>query len=170
MHTTRILPAAFALLVAAFVAACSPQSSEKSAGKKGGHAHVAPHGGTLVEIGDHQFNVEFVHNEENGTLSAYTLDAHAENFLRTAMTSFDVIISAGGESRTVTFKPVANTASGETVGDTSQYDATAPWLKDKHAFAGIIGKIDFRGTVFTDVPFRFTEKKDGDHDHDHEKH
>jgi len=157
------------ITAAAILAGCSNEAAhhdEKNAKK--GHGHVAPHGGTLVEIGAHQFNVEFVHDEESGKLSAYTLDAHAENFLRTAMASFDVVISAGGEVRTVTFTPVGNVSTGEKAGDTSQYDATDAWLKDKHAFAGIIGKIDFRGTVFTDVPFRFSEKED--EDHDHEKH
>ena len=163
---TRSLLLTGVLLAAAVLAGCSKSATTETAKKN--YGHVAPHGGVHVEIGDHQFNVEFVHDEETGKLSAYTLDAHAENFLRTAMTAFDVVVSAGGEVRTVSFKPVANTASGETVGDTSQYDATDPWLKDKHAFAGIIGKIDFRGTVFTDVPFRFTEAKDDDHDH--EKH
>jgi hypothetical protein len=163
---TRSLLLTGVLLAATFLAGCSKPAATETAKKN--HGHVAPHGGVLVEIGEHQFNVEFVHDEESGKLSAYTLDAHAENFLRTAMASFDVFISAGGETRTISFKPVANAASGETVGDTSQYDATDPWLKDKHAFAGIIGKIDFRGTVFTDVPFRFTEAKDDDHDH--EKH
>jgi hypothetical protein len=114
---TRSLLLTGVLLAAAVLAGCSKSATTETAKKN--HGHVAPHGGVLVEIGDHQFNVEFVHDEETGKLSAYTLDAHAENFLRTAMTAFDVVVSAGGEVRTVSFKPVANTASGETVGDTS---------------------------------------------------
>lgn len=159
------LPLTAFLLAAATLAGCSKQTASNEPAKKN-HGHVAPHGGTLVEIGQHQFNVEFVHDEESGRLSAYTLDAHAENFLRTAMASFDVVIGAGGAIRTVTFKPVANASTGEKAGDTSQYDATDEWLKDKHAFAGIITRLDFRGAVFTDVPFRFAEDNDP---HDHEK-
>lgn len=171
MKNQYVSSTALVLFLAAALAACSPQTSEKPAEKKGGHVHVAPHGGTLVEIGAHQFNLEFVHDEESGKLSAYTLDGHAEHFTRTAMESFDAVISAGGEVRTVTFRPVANLASGETVGDTSQYEATDPWLKDKHAFTGIVVRVDFKGAVFTDIPFRFSEHdEDHDHEHGHEKH
>lgn len=169
MKNYRTSSAALLLFLVAALAACSPHTSEKPAAKKGGHVHVAPHGGLLVEVGEHQFNLEFVHDEASGRLSVYTLDAHAENFTRTSMSSFEVVISAGGEVRTVTFLPVASPASGETVGDTSQYDATDPWLKDKHAFAAIVPKIDLKGTMFTDILFRFSEDDD-DHDHEHENH
>jgi hypothetical protein len=55
----------------------------KSAGgevHRHGHVHTAPHGGLLVEVGDHQFNVELVIDREIGRIAAYVLDGHAENF------------------------------------------------------------------------------------------
>jgi hypothetical protein len=117
------------------------------------HHHTAPHGGLLVEVGSHQFNVELLHDAATGMLTLYMLDAHAENFVRTAMKSIDVTLHAGGQIRSLTLKPVANPATGETVGATSQYEAQADWLKTTEKFSGIITDLDFNGTQFSGLPF-----------------
>ena len=49
--------------------------------------HIAPHGGTLVELGDHEFNLEFVHEEDTGSLGIYVLGPHAEKYLRISQPS-----------------------------------------------------------------------------------
>jgi predicted small lipoprotein YifL len=127
-----------------------------------GHAHTAPHGGTLVEVGAHQFNVELVHDAASGTLSLYTLDAHAEDFVRTAMPAVELAVQAGGAARTLTLRPVANAATGETVGATAQYDGQAGWLKNTPGFTGEIRHLDFNGTVFTSIAFTFSTAHDND--------
>ena len=122
---------------------------ESSAG--GGHVHQAPHGGTLVEVGQHAYNVELVRDATAGKLTAYILDGHAENFIRIAAPSFELVAITGGERKPLTMKAVANTTTGETVGDTSQFEAQADWLKSIGEFPGMITSIDIKGTPFTNV-------------------
>ena len=117
----------------------------------GGHVHHAPHGGTLVELGEHAYNVELVRDSAAGKLTAYVLDGHAENFVRIAATSFELIAITGGEKKPLTMRAVANPATGETVGDTSQFEAQADWLKNVAEFPGSITSLEIRGSKFNNV-------------------
>ena len=124
------------------------------------HAHTAPHGGTLVELGEHAFNLEFVRNAAAGKLTAYLLDGHAENFIRIYAASFEVVIKGGTVPRTLTFKSVANTATGEMVGDTSQFEAQADWLKTTATFDAMLTSLEIRGTTFSAVAFNFPKGRE----------
>ena len=141
-----LLSALAALLVLTFAGCSRPESSSG-----GGHTHRAPHGGTLVEIGQHAYNLELVRDAATGKLTAYVLDGHAENFIRVTIPSFELIAITGGERKPLTMRAVANTATGETVGDTSQFEAQADWLKNTAEFPGLIPSIDIRGTKFDNV-------------------
>ena len=134
-----------------FVSGCAKHDHEKTSG--GGHAHTAPHGGTLVELGEHAYNVELVRDAEAGKLVAYVLDGHAENFIRIAAPSIEVVAYAGGQRRVLTLAATANVATGETVGSTSQFEAQADWLKTIGEFNGEIGAFDIRGTKFGPAAF-----------------
>ncbi len=139
-------------LVTVFLASGCGQRSGGGA-SPGGHVHAAPHGGMLVEVGEHAYNVELVRNADEGKLTAYLLDGHAENFVRIAAPSFDLVIITGGERKPLTLRAVANPATGETVGNTSQFEAQADWLKKSGEFPGTITALDIRGTIFRDVAF-----------------
>lgn len=141
-------------------------AAKASAGASHAHAHVAPHGGTLVEVGEHQFNLEFLFDESRGVLQAWFLDAHAENFVRVAVPSFEVTATSGGKSYTLAFAPVANAVTGEAVGDTAQFEAPAAWLRDAKAFDGVVKAITVRGVAFSGIAFDFPTNHD---DHDHAK-
>jgi len=117
------------------------------------HHHIAPHGGLLVEVGSHQFNLELLHETATGKLTLYMLDAHAEHFVRIAMRSIDVTVHAGNQIRSLTLKPVANPATGETVGATSQFEAQADWLQTVGEISGIITDLDINGVKFSGIPF-----------------
>ncbi len=121
------------------------------------HAHVAPHGGTLVEIGEHQFNVEFVRDATEGRLTAYIMDGHAENFVRLPIRGFAVVATVGGRRESLPMAAVGNPMTGETVGDTSEFAAWADWLKTTGEFSAVIPALDVRGTTFTDVTFEFSK-------------
>lgn len=121
-----------------------------------GHVHVAPHGGTLVELGDHQYNLEFVHDPAQGTLTVYVLGGHAENFVRVSQSTLELSIVTASGPRPLTLKAVGNTATGETPGDTSQFEASADWLKTAGPIAGSVGRVEVRGTAFTSVAFSVT--------------
>jgi len=118
------------------------------------HSHEAPHGGAAVVLGDEAFHLEFVRDAEAGTLSAYVLDGHMENFLRVTNTGITIQIKDG---EALELAATANTATGETVGDTSQFQARAEWLLTTSNFAAVIPAIDIRGTTFTNVAFTFPE-------------
>lgn len=123
------------------------------------HVHVAPHGGTLVELGDHAANLEFVRDASAGKLTAYILDGHAENFLRIPSVGFQLVAQIQGRSETVSFKPVANPATGEKVGDTSQFEAQAEWIKSTPAFEGTVPELIVKAHTFKDIKVQFTSSK-----------
>lgn len=118
------------------------------------HAHTAPHGGTLVELGDHAYSLELVRDSATGKLTAYILDGHAENFIRISARSFAVNFTVGVETRGLLLQAVANPATGETVGDTSQFEAQADWLRSATGFDAVIPSVEIRGTKFANVAVR----------------
>jgi hypothetical protein len=79
------------------------------------------------------------------------LDGHAENFIRITAPAIELVAIAGGEKRPLTLRAVANSATGETVGDTSQFEAQADWLKNTGDFPGEIPAVEIRGTRFQNV-------------------
>lgn len=143
----------FAVICLLLFAGCGGESTPPADSHQA-HAHVAPHGGTLVQIGEHQFNIEFVVGPD-GLLNAYVLDGHAEDFVRIQAASFTVVATVGGRQETLEFKAQASGATGETVGSTSAFQTRADWLKTTSTFDGVLQEIDINGTVFKSVQFKF---------------
>jgi hypothetical protein len=121
------------------------------------HVHTAPHGGTLVELGEHAFNLELVRDSAAGKLTAYVLDGHAEDFVRISAPSFTVTIA--GSKQSLTLVAVANAATGEKVGATSQFEVTADSLKNTAALAGTIDSLTIRDNAFKSVSFSLPATK-----------
>ena len=147
-----------ALLVGVFLlglTGCGQKAEEVGHGHvtTGGHVHVAPHGGTLVEIGEHAYNLELLRDAAGGKLTAWVLDSHAENFVRIKAASVDLVATIGAAPRPLSLKAVANAATGETVGDTAQFEAPADWLKGTAGFGGVITTLEIRGTKFEKIGF-----------------
>ena len=117
------------------------------------HVHHAPHGGLLVELGEHAYNLELVRDPAAGRLTAYVLDAHAENFIRLKAPSFDAVVTIAREPHPVAFKAIANPATGETVGDTAQFEAEADWLKTTAPLDVSIASLEIRESRFPGVAF-----------------
>jgi hypothetical protein len=140
-----------AALIAAMLSGCSKPEPATASG--GGHVHRAPHGGTLVEVGEHAYNLELVRDSAAGKLTAYVLDGHAENFIRISAPAIEIVAITGGQRRPLSLRAVANPATGETVGDTSQFDGEADWLKNTDEFPGTIPTLEIRGTRFENVAF-----------------
>ncbi len=118
------------------------------------HKDQPPHGGTTVALGD-SYHLEFVLDAASGTLSAYILDDEMEEFVRSAMPSFEITAKVGGAEQALVFKPVANPATGETVGDTALFTAQADWLKTARTFDAVIKRVTLDGTKFANVDFNF---------------
>ena len=153
------------LLLAFTLAGCvksdnhAPASAARTPAK---HEHKAPHGGTAVVLGQEAYHLELVRDAASGTLSAYVLDGEMENFIRVKAPSFEVVAAVGGEKRPLTFKAVANPATGETVGDTAQFEAQADWLKTTGSFDAVLASLEIRGTTFDAVAFNFPKGNDKD--------
>jgi hypothetical protein len=148
---TRLFVLATMLAFVGGFVACKRIDDHRGSSSGGGHVHVAPHGGTLIEIGDHAYNLELVRDSTAGRLTAYVLDGHAENFVRIAMPSIEMVAIVGGERRPLTLRAVANTATGETIGNTSQFEAEADWLKTAAEFPGTVKSLEIRGSRFQDI-------------------
>ena len=50
---------------------------------------------------------------------------------------------------------VANAATGETVGDTSQFVAGADWLAGVEAFDAVLPEVSIQGRVYRNVAFKY---------------
>jgi hypothetical protein len=120
------------------------------------HLHVdhPPHGGTAVALGD-AYNIELVLDSSAGTLQAYVLDDEMEDFVRSETASIEITATVAGVQRTIVLPAVPNPATGETVGDTSLFEARAEWLRAAREFDGMLKSITIRGTTFTAVKFNF---------------
>ena len=138
------------LLLATLLGGCS---KPEPVAPTSAHVHHAPHGGLLVELGEHAYNLELVRDATAGRLTAYVLDAHAENFIRLRMHAFEAVVSLPGERQPLTFKAIANTATGETVGDTAQFEAQADWLKTTAPLEVTVTSLEIRESRFEGIAF-----------------
>ena len=121
------------------------------------HQAVPPHHGTPVELGDEQFTIELVREPTSGTLRAYVLDGEMESFIRIAARELDLQVQMPGRQETLTLKPVADLATGETAGDTSLFEARADWLKSADTFKGVFRNLKIQDQMFKSVEFSFPE-------------
>lgn len=147
----RPLASLLAILLAAALPGCSTMGP-LDRGAPTSHTHTAPHGGTLLELGEHAYTLEFVRDTAAGTLTVHVLDGHAEKPIRIAAASIALIAMPGGKFTPVTLNAVANPATGETSGDTSQFTTQADWLKTAGAFSGIV-TLEIKGVKFEQVGF-----------------
>ena len=154
-----------ALSVNLLVFGCGGDSNKS--GSVGEHVHVAPHGGQLVEVGEHGsgYNLELVLHPD-GFLQIFVLDAHAENFVRIPALSIEIEIPGeGNASRTLHCEPVADTATGETVGNTSLFTSTER-ISDLLPLQAVIPQLQLMEFVYENVPIEFSGKS-GHADHEH---
>lgn len=158
MKSTRLLPVLAAVALLATACSKSDHAAHDHAKKSAhsAHVHVAPHGGTLVEIGDHAYNVEFLRDATTGKLTAWILDAQAENFIRLKAPALELVAMPGGKFTPLTLAAVANPATNEKVGDTSQFEVQADWLKTAGSFSGIFS-VEINGTKYEQVAYRLPE-------------
>jgi len=134
--------------------ATEPKSTDRPAAKT--HAHAAPHGGTLVELGDEFAHLELLLDKETGRVTAFALDGEAEKPVRLSQPAVTLRITVPDvlEPLDVELTAVENALTGEKAGDTSQFSATVPPLKGRDEFRGTITSIGIRGRSFARVAFR----------------
>lgn len=129
-------------------AGCSRHPNDHSAATEQAQVARAPHGGRVTDAGD-DYRIEFVRDSAAGTLTAYILDDDLEEFIRIQDRSLELDL---GPTRKLTLNAAASSATGETVGNTSQFDGQADWLKTTGALHGVLKAITIRGSTFRDLP------------------
>jgi hypothetical protein len=132
---------------------------EEEHGHEGGHAHTAPHQGTLISLGDHFAHVELLIDPKEGSATVYVLDGEAEKPVR--ITQKEILIQISGIGPNVDpqtqgellLHAVTNPLTGETEGDTSQFEGTSDLLKMGDHFKGVIQEIAVKGQEIKAVEF-----------------
>lgn len=143
-------------------AAPAPSStpSGEAAKKENVHEHSAPHGGALVELGEEFAHLEIVLDAATGMLTAYALDGAAEKAAR--LKQSDIEITSINPATVIKLNGVANSLTGETANDTSEFARQSDLLKGVSSFDGVIRAVTIKGTQFKGVSFNFpkgNEKK-----------
>ena len=138
--------------------------------EEGHHEHVAPHGGTLVVLGEEFAHVEFVLDPQAGELRAYVLDGEAEHGLRLAQKTLALRVEAPSSTEAPTrtdlaLGAVANVLTGETVGATSEFRIRHERLRSLEKFHAEIASVEVKGRTFEGVAFDFPEGNEGDGEH-----
>ncbi len=128
------------------------------------HRHLPPHGGTLVELGPELAHVELVLDPRAGKLTAYVLDGEAENAVRIQARQLELLLrdvkrgpdlpAQPGESK-LELEAIGNVLTGETLGDTSQFEAKTQTLAGTREFRGVLTRLEVRGATFERVDFSF---------------
>ena len=118
---------------------CSEHVHDENCQSQGGyHVHTALMGGELIAVGEHGsgYNLEVL-IDESDHLSIYILDAHAERFVRISQPILEVLISEDDQSTVLILDAVADSATGETVGNTSHFRSSNS-VQANSAFEGHI--------------------------------
>jgi len=147
------------------------------------HHHVAPHGGTLVAVGEHYANLEFLLDKNTGELNAWVFDGCAENPIRITDSVIECVLTIEDKPSTLVLSAQANELTGETVGNSSQFAATLDQLQGAQKFAISIPSLTIKGQTLEDISFSYPDNgggeehnedesvhtdDDNDHGHDHD--
>ena len=148
----------FAILIALFVVGCAEHQHDESCKSHGGlHVHEPLLGGQLMALGEHGsgYNLELL-IDENNRFSVYILDAHAENFVRIEQESLQVDLS--DENKTsIILHAVADSATGETVGNTSHFQSKGT-VENFLPLNGIIQMIEIGSKQYSEIDFAFPKE------------
>ena len=137
--------------VAAVLAGCDSKEEDKKGTK---HEHRPPHGGTLVEFGEEFAHLELVLDPATGRLTGYVLDGEAEKPARLSQKEVQIEVKKPSRFKVV-LQAVSNALTGETAGDTSQFEGQSNLLKGLKDFDAAVVKISLKGNEFSGVDFNF---------------
>ena len=145
----------FSMLISLLVVGCTEHQHDESCESHGGlHLHEPLLGGQLMAMGEHGsgYNLELL-IDANNHFSVYILDAHAENFVRIEQESLQVDLSDGNTTSLI-LHAVADSATGETVGNTSHFK-TKGTVEKFLPLNGIIEMIEIGSKQYSAIEFFF---------------
>lgn len=128
------------------------------------HKHHAPHGGTLIVFGEEFAHLELKLNFTTGQIQAWVLDGEAEKYIRLSQKEILFEIEIDEKKFPLSLKPVENTLTGETVGNTSLFQGQHPQLKDVSHFHATLQSINIKAQIFEKIEFCFPEGNEVPHD------
>ena len=125
--------------------------------------HDAPHGGTLVALGDHQYHAEIAWDEKAKTITVYVLDGEAEKAVPIDAEEIVLAIGVGKDAETHKFTAKPQDDDGDKC---SRFVTSDKALFDKfHDNEATSGQIDI---PIGEKTFPVVVAHDHhDHDHDH---
>ena len=71
-------------LVSMIWTGCDAPEQKHSSSAPHGHHHDPPHGGSLIQLGNEQYHLELVLDQDLTLMRCYVLDGHVEHFIRLA--------------------------------------------------------------------------------------
>ena len=78
------------------LAACGDDGHSHSHTEDGGHSHgPGPHGGTIVELGNHEAHIEVILDHDGGTIDLYVFDAELKPMAADAAPLLNLRTGAG---------------------------------------------------------------------------
>ncbi len=137
------------------------QGHAHAGGGGGGHKHGSAHGGVATELGEHQYQLDLLHDPATGTLTAWIMDGHMEGFVKIATAEIAATASTATATNAVVLKAVANAATDEKAGDTSQFQGQSDALKGVGGFALVVPVLEIRGNRFTNVTVTYAPPAGG---------
>ena len=162
----KLFPATILCFALSF-GSCGQDHDGHGHSKSGTHYHAPPHGGILIELGEHGsgYNLELF-LEDQGFLQIFVWDAHVDNLVRIEQENVDLLIPEDNSTqKTIVCTAVADAATGETVGDTSLFASSEP-MADQLPLKGVIPSIKVIGKTYENIPFEFNGNSVV-HDDDH---
>jgi hypothetical protein len=138
-------------LVLVLILGCDSREPEKK--PLAAHAHAAPHGGTLVDLGG--AHIELVVERETGKVTGYVLDDEAEKSVRVEQKVIRMVATTKSQTIVVDLEAVGNPLTGEKPGDTSQFEGRSTPLQSLPDFECRLQEFTVKGKLFSSAPFPF---------------
>ena len=152
----RCLSAVWCVGLLAAVGACSSKPKPPAAETNlPPHEHHAPHGGTLVEMGEEFAHLEMMFDSASGRITMYVLDGEAEHAIRLpdASVAIDLDAPVNLANRPLELLAVADVLTGEKVGDSSQFSQSRRELVGLKELSGTVLAITVHGQTFNGLKF-----------------
>lgn len=133
----------------------------------GEHAHAAPHGGHLVELGrDHNFHAEFIDDHDSGRVTVYVLDGDMKP-VDSADVKVALVVTAGDATRNFALQRSEDGGPGEfETGDSALIEML------DHESVEMKFRVSIEGKPYLGNYSHHHHEDDHDHshgdDHDHE--
>ena len=151
------------------VCGCSSSPDQSTAEHQ--HYHHAPHGGTLVQLGDEFCHLEFVLDSSQGELTAYVLDQEARSAVQVTGGPLKLHLKfSQAQAEELTLQPVADPLTGETAENSSRFSGRSERLQGATSFEGVLQGITVKGRDFSEVEFSFPKGNEKVHDHHGDEH